>query len=109
MASFRRLWTRSDVLLADQPERPDLIAKQADILVMMGEHQRCNRPVPAGPADLPGLPGGDHQTGHQLPEMHAEQLAAQQFNSAVEINDKIVEAYTAWRPPRNWPADRTRR
>ena len=66
--SFRRPWTRSDVLLTDEPERPDLIAKQADILSMMGKHQRRDRPVPAGAADLSGFPGGHDQAGDLFPE-----------------------------------------
>ncbi|MCX5645206.1 MAG: tetratricopeptide repeat protein [Phycisphaerae bacterium] len=83
-----------DVNLVDEPDRPDLIAKQADILVMMGGisdaivlYQRVLR-------ICPDFLEATIKLGTCFLKMHADQLAAQQFNKAIEINDKIVDAYT---------------
>jgi len=82
-----------DVLLTDQPERADLLAKRADILAAMGatsdaivEYQQALR-------ICPDFLEATIKLGTNYLRMHAEQLAARQFNRAVEINDKLVEAY----------------
>jgi tetratricopeptide (TPR) repeat protein len=82
-----------DVLLADQPERPDLIAKQADILSMLGNTSDAIAQYQQALRICPDFLEATIKLGTNYLRMHAEQLAAQQFNSAVEINDKIVEAY----------------
>ncbi len=90
---FQEALDRIDVLLADEPERADLIAKQADILAMMGgvsdaivQYQQVLRLCP-------DFLEATIKLGTNYLKMHAEQLAAQQFNRAIEINDAIVEAY----------------
>ena len=83
-----------DVLLADQPERPDLIAKQADILSMLGNTSDAITQYQQALRICPDFLEATIKLGTSYLRMHAEQLAAQQFNSAVEVNDKIVEAYT---------------
>jgi len=83
-----------DVLLADQPERPDLIAKQADILSMLGNTSDAITQYQQALRICPDFLEATIKLGTNYLRLHAEQLAAQQFNSAVEINDKIVEAYT---------------
>jgi tetratricopeptide (TPR) repeat protein len=82
-----------DVLLADQPERPDLIAKQADILSMLGNTSDAITQYQQALRICPDFLEATIKLGTNYLRMHAEQLAAQQFNSAVEINDRIVEAY----------------
>ncbi len=91
---FQEALDRIDVLLASEPDRPDLIAKQADILAMTGglsdavsQYQQVLRLCP----DFLEV---TIKLGTSYLKMHAEQLAAQQFNRAIEINDEIVEAYT---------------
>ncbi|MBN1506779.1 MAG: tetratricopeptide repeat protein [Sedimentisphaerales bacterium] len=83
-----------DVLLADQPDRPDLIAKQGDILSMLGNTSDAITQYQQALRICPDFLEATIKLGTNYLRMHAEQLAAQQFNSAVEINDKIVEAYT---------------
>lgn len=83
-----------DVLLADQPERADLIAKQADILSMQGAVSDAITQYQQALRICPDFLEATIKLGTHYLKMHAEHLAAQQFNRAVEINDKIVEAYT---------------
>jgi tetratricopeptide (TPR) repeat protein len=82
-----------DVLLTDKPERPDLIAKQADILSMLGNTTDAIAQYQQALRICPDFLEATIKLGTNYLRMHAEQLAAQQFNSAVEINDRIVEAY----------------
>jgi tetratricopeptide (TPR) repeat protein len=82
-----------DVLLTDQPERADLIAKQADILSMLGATSDAITQYQQALRICPDFLEATIKLGTNYLRMHAEQLAAQQFNRAIEINDKIVEAY----------------
>jgi tetratricopeptide (TPR) repeat protein len=83
-----------DVDLADEPERADLIAKQADILAMMGGLSDAIAVYQQALRICPDFLEATIKLGTCFLKMHADQLAAQQFNRAIEINDKIVEAYT---------------
>jgi len=83
-----------DVLLVDQPERPELIARQADVLSMLGNTSDAITQYQQALRICPDFLEATIKLGTNYLRMHAEQLAAQQFNRAVEINDKIVEAYT---------------
>jgi len=83
-----------DVQLTDEPERPDLIAKQADILAMMGNTSDAVALYQQTLRICPDFLEATIRLGTCFLKMHADQLAAQQFNRAIEINDKIVEAYT---------------
>jgi tetratricopeptide (TPR) repeat protein len=83
-----------DVRLAEQPERPDLLAKQADILSMLGSTSDAIIQYQQALRICPDFLEATIKLGTNYLRMHAEQLAAQQFNRAIEINDKIVKAYT---------------
>ena len=85
---------RIDVRLTDEPDRADLIAKQADILVMMGGISDAIALYQQALRICPDFLEATIKLGTCYLKMHADQLAAQQFNKAIEINDKIVEAYT---------------
>jgi tetratricopeptide (TPR) repeat protein len=83
-----------DVHLADEPDRADLIAKQADILAMMGGISDAIALYQQTLRICPDFLEATIKLGTCFLKMHADQLAAQQFNRAIEINDKIVDAYT---------------
>lgn len=91
---FQEALDQLDVLLTDQPERPDLIAKQADILSMLGNTTDAIAQYQQALRICPDFLEATIKLGTNYLRMHADQLAAQQFNRAIEINDKIVEAYT---------------
>jgi tetratricopeptide (TPR) repeat protein len=83
-----------DVLLADQPERADLLAKRADILAAMGATSDAIVQYQQAIRICPDFLEATIKLGTNYLRMHTDQLAARQFNRAVEINDKLVEAYT---------------
>lgn len=82
-----------DVLLADQPERADLLAKRADILAAMGATSDAIVQYQQALRICPDFLEATIKLGTNYLRIHADQLAARQFNRAVEINDKLVEAY----------------
>jgi len=80
-------------LLEREPDRPDLVVKQADVLGALGatadavsQYQRALRACP-------DFLEAAIKLGTLYLQMGAEQLAAEQFSRAVEINDRIVDAY----------------
>ncbi len=85
---------RIDVELTEEPERADLIAKQADITAMMGGISDAIALYQQALRICPDFLEATIRLGTCFLKLHADQLAAQQFNKAIEINDKIVEAYT---------------
>jgi len=82
-----------DNLLNKQPERADLLAKRADILAMLGAADEAVSQYQDALRICPNFLETTIKLGTQYLQMQDEQLAAQQFNRAVEINDQIVEAY----------------
>ena len=82
-----------DNLLSKQPERADLLAKRADILAMLGDAEEAVSQYQDALRICPNFLETTIKLGTQYLQMQEEQLAAQQFNRAVEINDQIVEAY----------------
>jgi len=80
-------------LLAEQPERAELIVKQADVLGMLGADAEAVSQYQQALRICPDFLEAAIKLGTQYLQMHAEQLAAQQFNRAAEINDRIVDAY----------------
>jgi tetratricopeptide (TPR) repeat protein len=82
-----------DALLADQPERADLYAKRADILAAMGATTDAISQYQHAIRLCPDYLEAAIKLGTAYLRIEAEQLAAQQFNRAIEINDTIVEAY----------------
>ena len=75
------------------PERADLIAKRADVLGMLGATAEAVSQYEKAILICPDFLEATIKLGTQYLQIHAEQLAAQQFNRAVEMNDKIVDAY----------------
>ena len=80
-------------LLEQQPERADLIMKRADVLSMLGATAESICQYEEAIRIWPGFLEATIKLGTQYLQMHADHLAAQQFNRAVEINDQIVDAY----------------
>jgi len=78
---------------AQQSDRPELVAKQADILSMLGATGEAVSQYQQALRICPDFLDATVKLGTQYLQMGAEHLAAQQFNRAVEINDKIVDAY----------------
>jgi tetratricopeptide (TPR) repeat protein len=83
-----------EVHLADEPDRADLIAKQADVLALMGGLSDAIALYQQALRICPDFLEATIKLGTCFLKMHADQLAAQQFNRAIETNDKIVDAYT---------------
>jgi len=84
---------RVEVLLTEEPDRADLVAKQADIVGMMGGVSDAIALYQQALRICPDFLEVTIKLGTGYLKMHADQLAAQQFNKAIEINDEIVEAY----------------
>ena len=80
-------------LLYQQSDRPDLVVKQADVLSRLGATAEAISQYQQAIRICPDFLEATIKLGTQYLQMNAEQLAAQQFNKAVEINDKIVDAY----------------
>lgn len=80
-------------LLREQPDRADLIARKADIFAMLGDTDEAISHYQQAIRICPDFLQATIKLGTQYLQVHAEQLAGQQFNRAVEINDKIVDAY----------------
>lgn len=84
---------RVEVLLTEEPDRADLVAKQADIIGMMGGVSDAIALYQQALRICPDFLEVTIKLGTSYLKMRADQLAAQQFNKAIEINDEIVEAY----------------
>ena len=80
-------------LLTEQPDRADLILKQADVLSMLGATAEAISQYEEAIRLCPDFLQATIKLGTQYLQIKASQLAAQQFNRAVEINDRIVDAY----------------
>ena len=80
-------------LLQDQPDRPDLLAKCADVLSMLGATGEAVSQYQEAICLCPDFLEAIIKLGTQYLQLNADQPAAQQFNRAVEINDRIVDAY----------------
>ena len=80
-------------LLAEQPERTDLIVKYADVLGTLGAADQAVSQYQEAIYICPDSLEATIKLGAQYLQMDAGRLAAQQFNQAVEVNDRIVDAY----------------
>ena len=80
-------------LLESQPERADLMMKRADILGMLGATSEAICHYQEAIRLRPEFLEAAIKLGTQYLQTDQELLAAQQFNRAVEINDRIVDAY----------------
>ncbi|MHC4537517.1 MAG: tetratricopeptide repeat protein [Planctomycetota bacterium] len=90
---FHEALEQLEYLLEDQPNRADLLMKHADILRMLGNTNEAVSQYEGALQLCPEFLEATIKLGTQYLQLHQEQLAAQQFNKAVEINDKIVDAY----------------
>ncbi|MBC8470212.1 MAG: tetratricopeptide repeat protein [Planctomycetes bacterium] len=90
---FHEALEQLEYLLEDQPNRADLLMKHADILRMLGNTNEAVSQYEGALQLCPDFLEATIKLGTQYLQLHQEQLAAQQFNKAVEINDKIVDAY----------------
>jgi len=82
-----------DDYLRDQPNRTDLLLRRADVLRMLGSTADAVAQYEAVVRMCPNLLEATIKLGTQYLQMDQDELAAEQFNRAVEINDKIVDAY----------------
>ena len=80
-------------LLEQQPDRADLIVRRADVLSMLGAAAGAISQYEQAVRICPDFLEATIKLGTQYLQTHDKQLAAQQFNKAVEINDQIVDAY----------------
>ena len=80
-------------LSQDQAEGADLMVKRADILSMLGATDEAVLQYEDALRICPDFLEATIKLGTQYLQRRQERLAAQQFNKAVEINDKIVDAY----------------
>jgi len=82
-----------DDMLCQEPDRVDLIVRQADVLSVLGANADAVSQYQQALRICPDFLEATIKLGTEFLQMQAEQLAAKQFNKAVEINDKIVDAY----------------
>ena len=82
-----------DDYLRDQPNRTDLLLRRADVLRMLGSTTDAVSQYEAVVRMCPNLLEGAIKLGTQYLQMDQDEPAAELFNRAVEINDKIVDAY----------------
>ncbi len=90
---FQEALERLEDLLQAQPNRADLLMKHADILRVLGSCDDAVSQYEEALRICPDFLEATIKLGTQYLQLHKVRLAAQQFNKAVEINDKIVDAY----------------
>jgi tetratricopeptide (TPR) repeat protein len=90
---FHEALEQLEYLLQAQPNRADLLMKHADILRMLGNTPEAVAQYEEALRICPDFLEATIKLGTQYLQLHQDWLAAQQFNRAVEINDKIVDAY----------------
>lgn len=85
--------TYIESLLEQWPNRPELLASQADMLIILGDTTEAISKYKQALDICPDFLEATIKLGTQYLKIDAGQLAAEQFNRAVDINDKIVDAY----------------
>jgi tetratricopeptide (TPR) repeat protein len=80
-------------LLQSCPDRPDLLIRHADVLRILGSTTDAVAQYEQAIRLCPDFLEATIKLGTQYLQMQHEHLAAELFNRAVEINDKIVDAY----------------
>jgi len=90
---FQEALERLEDLLQGQPNRADLLMKHADVLRVLGACDDAVSQYEEALRMCPDFLEATIKLGTQYLQLHQVRLAAQQFNKAVEINDKIVDAY----------------
>ena len=82
-----------DDFLREQPGGTDLLLRRADLLRMLGSTADAVAQYEEVVRMCPDLLEATIKLGTQYLQMDQDELAAEQFNCAVEINDRIVDAY----------------
>jgi len=90
---FHEALEQIEYLLQDQPNRADLLMKHADVLRMLDAPDEAVSQYEEALRICPDFLEATIKLGTQYLKLHQDRLAAKQFNKAVEINDKIVDAY----------------
>ncbi len=80
-------------LLQEQPYRADLLMRHGDILRAMGSTTDAISEYENVVKICPDLLEATIKLGTQYLQVQQEELAAEQFNKAFELNDNIVDAY----------------
>jgi len=81
------------VSLDKQPAQADMLTKHADVLSKLGAIEEAISQYQQAIYLCPDFLEATIKLGTQYLQLHQDKLAARQFNKAVEINDKIVDAY----------------
>lgn len=82
-----------DNLIAENPHSSDLLTQKGDILAMMGDTSEAVTKYEQALRIRPDVLETTIKLGTQYLQIGKNELAAQQFNRASEINDRIVDAY----------------
>ncbi|OHB58700.1 MAG: hypothetical protein A2173_04840 [Planctomycetes bacterium RBG_13_44_8b] len=82
-----------EMLSEQQFDRPELSLRQADVLSMMGETAEAISQYQHALSIFPDFLEATVKLGTHYLHIDAEHLAAQQFNRAFDINDRLVDAY----------------
>jgi len=90
---FQEALEQLEDLLQSQPNRADLLMKHADVLRVLNACDDAVSQYEEALRICPDFLEATIKLGTQYLQLHQRRLAAQQFNKAVEINDKIVDAY----------------
>lgn len=82
-----------DDFLREQPDRTDLLLRRADVLRMLGSTADALAQYEEVVRMCPDLLEATIKLGTQYLQIDQDELAAEQFNRALETNDEIVDAY----------------
>jgi tetratricopeptide (TPR) repeat protein len=84
---------RLDQLFEQQPDKADLFMKRGDVLSLLGAADQAVTQYQEAIRICPDFLEATIKLATLYLQLNQENLAAQQFNKAVEINDNIVDAY----------------
>ncbi len=82
-----------EYMAQDEPQRPDIMLRRGDILSALGAHDDALDQYQQAIQTSPDFLEANIKLGTQYLRMDRPRRAAQQFNRAVEVNDRIVDAY----------------
>ncbi len=80
-------------LIEEEPERPDLIVRHADLLSAAGATEEAIQLYHQAAFMAPNYLAPAIKLGTEYLRIQQDRAAAHEFNRAVEINDKIVDSY----------------
>jgi len=92
-AELHEALDRLEDLSNEQPDRAELLMKRADVLGMLGAADQAVAQYQEAISLCPDFLEATIKLGTQYLQLNEHRLAAEQFNKAVEINDRIVDAY----------------